>query len=490
MGRNDKAVPTALALIALTSVASADTWTEHLLATSPVSFTSSLDRTYFAVGSEIQYFDQGASSPVALDSTSLAAALQDPERLLALNALRLNQVDPPSRLLASGSSGGIAISTDNGQTWTRLTDPLLNTTPDGTVVFAIDYDSPDALLAGTSEGLLRSTDGGAHWSNTAGIPADSEITVIDFSGQVSYAAGAGHVYSSVDAGQSWSQADAGIVAGSEISSFADSRNATFVGTAHATEPGVFKTTDDGASWTRVPVTGTGTFRVASSVTGLYVARNEGLLRSVDGGDTWIDIDDTPPGDWTDLYLDPTTPGRVLRGSADSVQTYTVASDLVVTATGGPTVPAAQGARAQFQFTVTNRGPHHVVRATLDLERVADHLLFVNPSCTSPNTFVTQSEVLNCNVGSLAPGESKVLTIESTFQTSSAVEIRASVKADEAELTDADNVLTYRATYNAPPASNPPARSGGGGGGSFSWWMLLVLAAVVTGGRRYEARGAG
>src|SRR5206468_7605031 len=64
------------------------------------------------------------------------------------------------------SQAGVAKSTDGGKTWMLvnegLTDLCVRT-------LAIDPSTPATLFAGTSTGVFRSGDGGAHWSPTSGI---------------------------------------------------------------------------------------------------------------------------------------------------------------------------------------------------------------------------------------------------------------------------------------------------------------------------------
>jgi len=86
-----------------------------------------------------------------------------PERSIKLLAIPRER---PSTVYVSMGFGQLFKTEDSGNTWTAL-DAGLTGTDD---LFSLDLDphDPDTLLAGTEEGLRRSTDGGETWSTVGG----------------------------------------------------------------------------------------------------------------------------------------------------------------------------------------------------------------------------------------------------------------------------------------------------------------------------------
>jgi hypothetical protein len=173
----------------------------------------------------------------------------------------------------------------------------------------------------------------------------------------------------------------GIVTDSLVWDLLNFGTTAYATTVDTTSSGIFKTTNGGASWIRLPFAGGDYMRLAADATGIYQCHDGVTTRSNDEGSTWTEIAGSPQGSCEDLKLDASTRGRVLRATwLGGVQTYTIASDLAATAAGQPTVPPAAGARAPFQFTVTNRGPHAVTGVTLNV-RVSGRALFKNQRCS-------------------------------------------------------------------------------------------------------------
>jgi hypothetical protein len=88
--------------------------------------------------------------------------------------LEFDPVDP-SKLYASGADGGLWRTTDNGLSWTPLTDEIGSLAVNAICILP---SNPNIILIGTGEatnnvdrvsgvGILRSTDGGATWNATS-----------------------------------------------------------------------------------------------------------------------------------------------------------------------------------------------------------------------------------------------------------------------------------------------------------------------------------
>jgi photosystem II stability/assembly factor-like uncharacterized protein len=447
------------------------TWSHSsrgIVAGTPWFITSTPDRSYFAVRGQIYSLEWGANAAVALDSTALDQVLAfafpyDYQYIYELHADRL----PTGDRLFVGDAGNFARSLDGGQTWTRLSDPLVNNSS----IYAVEVapDNPNIVLTATDGLVARSIDGGDHWSTTSGIAEGEWISAIEFvSATVAYAFGPQKLYRTLDAGLSWSPVDLPVDPVESILSVLAHAQAIYVGTTM----GVHRS-DAGMSWTRLSVPHGG--RLAADATGLYIA-GEGVSRSVDGGNTWTGVFFLG-GYATGLQLDPTAPGRLLKTTeSQGAHTYTVATDLTVTAAGIPSTAPASGVRTEIWFTVTNGGPHTAASVTLNIDVAGGRALYQNADCSvNPST----PSHATCTLGAMPSGQSKLVRIESSFETAGPLSYTASVASVENELTAANNSLSQSWTYNAPSSSG----GGGGGGGALSWWMLLALAGIAAERRR-------
>lgn len=129
--------------------------------------------------------------------------IPDPPFGPAPTALRPSPADPHELRAAVGTGAwkGIWRSTDSGTSWTSTSAGL-----SGAGAFDLVHDpaDPDRLLAGTSGGVARSTDGGASWSFV--LPG-GEFHELDWSpgppATLRARTGAGVIHESTDGGASW-----------------------------------------------------------------------------------------------------------------------------------------------------------------------------------------------------------------------------------------------------------------------------------------------
>jgi photosystem II stability/assembly factor-like uncharacterized protein len=130
-----------------------------------------------------------------------------------VTALAAGPGNPPTLYAGLTYSGGVLKSADEGKTWvnTGLRDVDVN-------VLALDPRNSNTLYAGTSMGLIKTTDGGATWSaiNSAlagVVPTSAGITalVIDPKFSILYmgTSGAG-VLRSIDGGKRWTAINDGL----------------------------------------------------------------------------------------------------------------------------------------------------------------------------------------------------------------------------------------------------------------------------------------
>jgi hypothetical protein len=201
-------------------------------------------------------------------------------------------------LIAGGTStdGGIDISTDNGLTWTRVTN--------GSDA-QIDYlavDSPYVFASGN--GMWVSSDCGLTWTTrNAGLRSPTPYlgAMAMLNGKLFVAESGGYwvdsVFVSSDRGSSWKPA--GPLGRSRyvpVSSLLTEGGALFAGTGDglARGNGIWKSTDEGRTWTQ-KMTGLGDSVVndlaASRGTIFAGTADKGVFASTDAGESWRPVNE-------------------------------------------------------------------------------------------------------------------------------------------------------------------------------------------------------
>jgi len=292
-----------------------------------------------------------------------------------VTAVAVNPVDPLV-IYAGGAQGGVWKTTDAGLSWTPLTDNQCSL-----AVGSIDIDpvNPSIVYVGTGEqnnsgdsyygcGVLRSTDGGATWTqlganlfvtSTGGARIGHIVIDRATAGSAStttlLASTSFGLYRSTNSGQTWTQ----VLTSSNVSSLVANQTDpriwyAAIGSyaADASQNTVFKSTDGGVSWTPLNLgigTTVGRIELAiapSDANVLYAAVEDrtkgastatqllGIWRSTDAGATWTKTTATGASCasqcWYDLSIavDRTNPARVYMGgfsfyrSDDSANTFT------------------------------------------------------------------------------------------------------------------------------------------------------------------------
>ena len=220
-------------------------------------------------------------------------------------------------LLLAGTTEGLWVSEDGGGAWRRTTSKAL-------VVNAVIAQPGGTILLGTDEaGVLRSSDRGRTWvsSNTGFSERFVSRLLFDSAGQRLIVAvwGAPHyggVFVSHDVGESWVRLGTGLD-GRQVLSLALLGDTILAGT----DEGLFARAPEATRWTPVPTRLDGaevhprvTELLSLSSGRLLAATPSGVIRSPDGGRTW-----------TKAILGSTDEASVLAVSGDD-------SDLVVAAT--------------------------------------------------------------------------------------------------------------------------------------------------------------
>lgn len=255
-------------------------------------------------------------------------------------------VDPANPgIMYAGTSVGVLKTTDGGANWRAANSGLQ---PD-VITLVIDSSNPNTLYAGLSAtgrpGIFKTTDGGANW-----LPAfsglESSVQEVDSiaidprnpstiyagtlacfqpSGSPGYVDGGENlcgrpgVFKSTNGGASWTAASAGLpldsrTAGVITALAVDPRNSSTV--YAAARGGVFKTSNGGAAWTRIAgiVAGSALFIDPHSSGTIYLATWNGVFKTIDGGVTWIGVGTGLPGDCCGSFaIDPGSPATMYVG---------------------------------------------------------------------------------------------------------------------------------------------------------------------------------
>jgi photosystem II stability/assembly factor-like uncharacterized protein len=233
----------------------------------------------------------GAASPSPLHATSLPWTALGPFGGLVYS-VTADPVQPG--ILYALTSSGVFKSVDSGGSWSTIYLP-------GAVGnLAVDPLHPSNLYLANALGgppLLKSTDGGAHWSTAShGLPAlNVQRVVVDPARPRRLYLGAfgGGIWRSDDAGASWSPANDGLPDGARTTVWSISAAFRPAGKILAATPkGVYQSTDAGASWTlernglRADPARTVAFAPSDPRIVYAFFDTTGLFRSTDGGASW------------------------------------------------------------------------------------------------------------------------------------------------------------------------------------------------------------
>lgn len=203
---------------------------------------------------------------------------------------------------AAGPDMGIWKTSDRGQTWVHklafVEGATLTPAAAQFAVQSLEFDPQDrlALYAGTLDnGLVYTYDGGDSWRRFENLEAtDVRDTAVDSKNKCTiYAISENKIYKTVTCGRDWEVAffdPRTDVSFTQI--IVDWFNPTIV-YAGTTDGDVFKSTDEGESWTVIK-------RVNASVSSLVLSPHDsrllyagtdgdGIWKSLDGGVTWIQI---------------------------------------------------------------------------------------------------------------------------------------------------------------------------------------------------------
>jgi len=220
------------------------------------------------------------------------------------------------------AEGGVWKTTDGGINWKPLTD---NEASLASGAIAIDPANPDTVYVGTGEenfaidsyygaGILKSTDGGATWTNIVGPFVRTTIGALAINPsntQILLASSRIGIYRSTDGAATWTQVMPGI--GTSVLFDPTDGNIAYAAIGNvngSASNGVFRSTDGGQTWTQLkgsgssalPSTNVGRIEIAiapSTPTTLYVGISNssqsnfgsllGIYKTTDSGNTWNNV---------------------------------------------------------------------------------------------------------------------------------------------------------------------------------------------------------
>jgi photosystem II stability/assembly factor-like uncharacterized protein len=246
----------------------------------------------------------------------------------------------PDIIYIGPANGGVWKSTNNGNSWTPLTDGEVSMAMGAIVV---DPTNSNIIYAGTGEatysgasyygrGLLKSTNGGVTWTNyTSGLPASTYFSRLKIRpnnpNQLLAALGSNGLYRSTNAGQNWTQVLSGRVDDVIFSPSGDTAFAVGSGI------GIRRSVNGGQTFATFGsnlTSGTRTHfdlclsNPAIMYAAVYSSGQVSIYKSTDYGLNWTSI--TPTSNfqnlagqaWYDLYcfVNPKNPDKVYVGTID------------------------------------------------------------------------------------------------------------------------------------------------------------------------------
>jgi len=214
-------------------------------------------------------------APEAADWTRLPTHLDGQEvhpRVTGLLAL------PPHRLLAA-TSNGVIRSPDGGETWTQPTLGRSDEVSD----LAVSPNDLDLVVAATRSGIFRSDDAGESWrqiSSGLGSVMPHALAFMPSDDHVLFSTTSGGLFRSGDRGASWRRVDGGIPH-SDLTGIAVNPDGRTIYASDFTWGGIYRSGDGGLTWARMPTDGLGSDRVWTL--GLDPAPPNSLLAAASAG---------------------------------------------------------------------------------------------------------------------------------------------------------------------------------------------------------------
>ncbi|HEV7487140.1 MAG TPA: hypothetical protein VGQ65_15790 [Thermoanaerobaculia bacterium] len=214
-------------------------------------------------------------------------------------------IDPSSSavLYAGAGPGRIFKTTDAGESWHELTNGL-----DSDYYASIAISPRSSTIVTTSYyGVYKSTDGGASWTKPS-LTTGYVVAIDPVNASNILLVPYGNLVRSTDGGSTFTRSAAGLTAARTSAIVVDPRNESIIYTCGAS--GIFKSVDRGETWTSLHETPTTHLAVDpfNSQT-IYAITSAHFRRSLNGGVTWEEYAERVGTAW-DIAADPRTPGTL------------------------------------------------------------------------------------------------------------------------------------------------------------------------------------
>lgn len=268
----------------------------------------------------------GTSTLAVLKSTNGGQSWNESNEGITNYLVRAMAVNPESSNVYAGTSSGLFISSDTGETWEAASpNPEIYSV-------SVDPHNPENIYTGTNRGIFRSPDEGATWSSLNNNLTNPYIYSILFHpekpGFIYAGTNGDGVFKSTSSGASWESVNEGLEY-LQILSLAIAPESPYFLYAGTRGGGIYISADDGATW-EVASSDFSGFTVNSIAVSpddsaiVYAAmENSGFYRSTDGGQTWEsgaeDIADTTV---YSLALDPLDSRTLFVALAGNIKAYT------------------------------------------------------------------------------------------------------------------------------------------------------------------------
>jgi len=259
---------------------------------------------------------------------------------LILDHIIVDPANPATIYVAAwqGASGGLWVSHDQGRTWAEL--PGMHGQSIRSFVQA--PSNPSVLFAGTLQGVFRSNDAGATWTQISERGSrevhEVESLAVDPADPDILYAGTWHLpWKTVNGGKTWKNIKQGLIDDSDVFSIIlDSERPGTVFLSACS--GIYKSLNAGAHFRKIqgiPSTARRTRVLKQDPANrqiLYAGTTEGLYKTIDGGKTFKRMTG-PDVIVNDVFIDPRDPNHLLlatdRGgvlaSTDAGATFTASN---------------------------------------------------------------------------------------------------------------------------------------------------------------------
>jgi photosystem II stability/assembly factor-like uncharacterized protein len=232
------------------------------------------------IGSNIFLPSYGVSMHMATDGASLSWTTTASTGLF--NKYVYSIYSNGSSLYAGTFGAGVFISINNASTWTRSNNGIKD------VTVASLSNNGSTLFAGTlGNGVFASTDNGSNWiqADNTGLTNPFVNCLMPYSTNMFAGTNAG-IFLTGNNGFSWTYSGTGLPANTQINCLTTVSSNMFAG---GNDHNVYKSTNNGASWTSLGAPGTGPVN-AFTVIGVNIflgCIGNGVYYSLNGGTTWI-----------------------------------------------------------------------------------------------------------------------------------------------------------------------------------------------------------